>query len=66
MTYVQDTGTLDGLKAAWTAAGCNNQGPIACPAIACLNPVMGNCLAGDAGGGTCSSGGVGPIGVTTN
>jgi hypothetical protein len=54
MTYVNDAAGLADLKAAWLAAGCNSQ-PVACPAIACLQPVAGDCVAGDGGGGTCSS-----------
>jgi len=45
MTYVQDATMLNALKDAWIAAGCNNQGPIACPAIACLAPTKGSHLA---------------------
>jgi uncharacterized protein YceK len=55
LTYVEDATTVNALKAQWVNAGCANQGPIACPAIACLQPTMGNCVATDGGGGMCSS-----------
>ena len=55
MTYVNDATTLNELKSRWQQAGCANQGPIACPAIACLLPSMGNCVASDGGDGVCSS-----------
>jgi hypothetical protein len=61
-TYVNDSTTLDGLKAQWLGEGCNNQGVIACPAIACLQPTKGNCVAADGGGGQCTNKSV----LTTN
>jgi hypothetical protein len=66
MIYVNDASTLNAIKTAWLAAGCANQGPIACPAIACIQPSMGNCVASDGGGGVCSSIGIGPVGASTN
>jgi hypothetical protein len=60
-TYVNDASTLNALKAQWLGQGCN-QGGIACPAIACLQPTKGNCVAADGGGGMCSSQSV----LTTN
>jgi hypothetical protein len=66
LTYVDDASALNQIKSAWVAAGCANQGPIACPAIACIQPLMGNCVATDGGGGVCSSIGIQPLGVSTN
>jgi hypothetical protein len=54
MTYVNDASTLNALKAQWLAAGCANQRVGFCPAIACLKPTPGNCVAAS-GGGMCSS-----------
>jgi hypothetical protein len=54
MTYVQNATTLNDLKSRWTAAGCGQKMTI-CPAIACLRPTAGNCVAGDGGAGVCVS-----------
>jgi hypothetical protein len=54
MTYVNDSSTLDAIKASWEQAGCNDF-VVLCPAIACLQPTNGMCVAGDGGSGTCSS-----------
>ena len=62
-TFVNDASTLNTLKAQWLADGCANQGPIACPAIACLQPTQGRCVAGDGGGATCMSA---QLGIETN
>jgi hypothetical protein len=66
MMYVNAADALNSIKAAWQTAGCANQGPIACPAIACLQPTMGSCVATDGGGAVCSSVGVSPLGANTN
>jgi hypothetical protein len=52
MTYVNDTTTLDAIKAQWLAAGCNAV-PVVCPAIACIQPTGKMCVAADGGGGMC-------------
>jgi hypothetical protein len=62
-TFVNDATALDALKAQWMAEGCANQEHVACPAIACLQPTAGRCVAGDGGGGTCQSA---PLGIETN
>jgi hypothetical protein len=54
MIYVNDATTLNAIKAKWLAAGCQNVGLIACPAIACVQPAMGVCNPGDGGGGVCA------------
>jgi hypothetical protein len=54
MTNVNDAAALNELKAKWTQAGCNSV-PVACPAIACLQPTGNMCAAADGGGGTCVS-----------
>jgi hypothetical protein len=59
LIFVNDATTLNALKAEWLQAGCANQGPVACPAIACLQPAQGNCVAGDGGGGVCEPGQLG-------
>jgi len=53
-THVQTTAELDALQAQWTAANCQSQ-VFACPAIACINPDNGSCVASDGGGagGVC-------------
>jgi hypothetical protein len=53
-THVQTTTELDALQAQWTAANCQSQ-VFACPAIACINPDNGSCVATDGGGagGVC-------------
>jgi hypothetical protein len=61
MTYVNDSTALDAIKAEWIGAGCNSA-PVACPAIACLQPTGKMCVAADGGGGTC----VTSSGITTN
>jgi hypothetical protein len=53
-TYVQNATTLNDLKTRWMAAGCANKVQV-CPAIACLLPTAGTCVAGDGGAGTCVS-----------
>jgi hypothetical protein len=62
-TFVNNASTLNTLKAQWLADGCANQGPVACPAIACLQPTQGRCVAGDGGGATCMSA---QLGIETN
>ena len=58
MTYVNEDSTLNNIKQSWVQAGCDNVvGP--CPAIACLQPTSSTCVAGDGGGGVCSSANVG-------
>jgi hypothetical protein len=56
MTYVNDASDLDAIKQSWTAAGCDSLVGMACPAIACLQPTQGLCVASDGGGAVCSSG----------
>lgn len=55
-TYVNDASELNAIKQSWTAAGCDSLVGVACPAIACLQPAQGLCVASDGGGGVCSSG----------
>ena len=61
MTYVNDASALTAIKASWEQAGCDNSTGL-CPAIACVEPSSGMCVAGDGGGGVCASTG----GVTAN
>jgi hypothetical protein len=56
MTYVNDASDLDAIKQSWTAAGCDSLVGVACPAIACLQPTQGLCVASDGGGGGCNQG----------
>ena len=56
MTYVNDASALNSIKQTWTAAGCDSLVGVACPAIACLQPTQGLCVATDGGGGVCNSG----------
>ncbi|HSZ82308.1 MAG TPA: hypothetical protein VLA14_08500 [Polyangia bacterium] len=56
LIFVNDATALNALKAQWLQAGCANQGVIACPAIACVQPAQGRCVAGDGGGGVCQPG----------
>jgi hypothetical protein len=53
--FVNDATALNALKAQWLQAGCG-AGVFACPAIACLQPSKGECVAGDGGGGICQPG----------
>ncbi len=55
MTFVNDASALNDLKARWQSAGCASQGHVACPAIACVQPTKGSCIAADGGGGMCTS-----------
>jgi hypothetical protein len=54
MTYVNDPTALSAIKASWEQAGCNNV-DVFCPAIECLQPTNNMCVAGEGGGGVCSS-----------
>jgi len=47
VTHVQSTKTLDEIRARWNAAGCK---PGVCPAIACINPGTGACMANGTSG----------------
>lgn len=58
-TYVNDTTTLDPIAQRWQAAGCGNV-VVLCPAIACLQPTSGICVATDGGGASCSTTSSGP------
>jgi len=58
MKYVNDDSTLNNIKQRWVQDGCDN-GAVPCPAIACLQPTNSTCVAGDGGGGVCSSANVG-------
>jgi hypothetical protein len=53
--YVDDTTTLNTIKAEWQAAGCDSLVGVECPAIGyvCTTPRVGTCLAADGGGGKC-------------
>lgn len=53
-TYVNDAGELKDLQNMWTQMGCPHQA-VACPAISCLLPAGGTCMAGDGGAGTCAN-----------
>jgi hypothetical protein len=55
MTFVNDASALNDLRARWQSAGCANQRQVACPAIACVQPTKGTCVAADAGGGVCTA-----------
>jgi hypothetical protein len=55
LIFVNDATTLNALKAQWLQAGCA-EGVYACPAIACVQPSHGQCVAGDGGGGVCQPG----------
>jgi hypothetical protein len=50
---VNDATELNQIHAAWTQAGCDKAVAVACPAIDCVLPNSGNCVATDGGGGTC-------------
>ena len=51
--YVNDASKLNALQAAWLQQKCNDV-PVLCPAISCLQPTSGLCVAGD-GGGRCQN-----------
>lgn len=53
MTHVQDNSKLTELQMKWTSTGCRAG---LCPAIACIQPGVGQCVANDGGGGggTCT------------
>jgi hypothetical protein len=53
VTHVQDSTKLTEIQMKWTSTGCRS-GP--CPAIACILPGVGQCVANDGGGGggTCT------------
>jgi hypothetical protein len=51
--YVNDATTLNQIQLKWNQAGCGNVA-VLCPAIACLQPYAGVCVATDGGSkGTC-------------
>jgi hypothetical protein len=52
MIYVNDAATLSTIKASWVQAGCDKVA-VACPALSCVQPTSGQCVAGDGGGGSC-------------
>ncbi|HEY4394173.1 MAG TPA: Kazal-type serine protease inhibitor family protein [Polyangia bacterium] len=51
-TYVNDATTLNLIKAAWLQQQCEDSAAL-CPAIACVQPAGGACVASDGGGGRC-------------
>ena len=58
--YVNDATALNAIKAGWEQAGCDNSA-VACPAIACVQPIGGQCVPADGGGGVCTNLGGGPV-----
>jgi hypothetical protein len=49
MVYVNDATTLNAIKSAWVAAGCDDPSlAVACPAITCQPGPMGPCVPGAA------------------
>ena len=53
LTHVQDNSKLTEIQMKWTSTGCRAG---LCPAIACILPGVGQCVANDGGGGggTCT------------
>lgn len=51
---VNDATALNLIKAAWLQQQCE-VAPAFCPAIACVQPAGGACVAGDSGGGRCQT-----------
>jgi hypothetical protein len=54
LTFVDDATALNAIKDLWQQAGCANVA-VLCPAISCVRPSSGVCVAADGGGGVCAA-----------